>query len=214
MNVPTTSCQAAFNFTEFAREIYSNSPDIYVEPLRIEDRFLLPALYGGEAAHGEVSGPFKALIVLEEPSRSFTKDRWTQCTTPEEAIVRHREIFFEWAFEKPERAELFRIFVDNPSTARDFFRRVYITDIWKDAAFRENRKRGNPGYGRYWRSKLAIEIRSVATEWVIFVGRQARSGCQHVPPGTPKRCLVFPSWHNPTFEAEVQRLRAEVHGQE
>jgi hypothetical protein len=212
---PTAPPTAAFNFTDFARQVYSENPDIYVEPLRIEENFLLPALYGGEAGHGETSGKFKALVVLQDPLLSFTKKLWTtQCATPEEAINRHRKIFFQWAFSKPEPAALFRGLAGEPSTAEDFFRRLYITDVWKDAAFRGNLKPGNPGYESYWRSKLQIELSGVATERVIFVGGEARhAGWGHVPPGTHRDCIVFPSRRNKTFRAELQRLIAKIHGE-
>lgn len=200
---------AVFDFIDFARGIYAENSDA------CEDRYLLPALYGGEIDHGETGGRFKALVVLEAPSVSFTKDRWTQCATIEDAITRHREIFFEWAFIEPQ-ADLFRSLVGKPSTVQDFFRRLYITDVWKDAAFKENLKRSNPdyrGYGRYWRSKLELEIKKIATERIIFIGEQARSSGYHqVPPGTPVHCLDFPSWRNKTFKAGVQQLIADIHG--
>jgi hypothetical protein len=203
----------AFDFIEFAREIYAESPAIYVDPPGMDEKFLIPALYGGDS-HGESSGPFQALIVLEEPSESFTKRTWkaqwtVPCMCPEEAINRHRQIFFQWAFIGLQ-AEIFGLFGE-PSTAGDFFRRLYVTDVWKDAAFRKNRKPGNRSYGRYWRAKLATEIKSVSTERIILVGAEARrSGWQHVPPGTPTHVLAFPSWRNTTFREEVRQLRTDI----
>lgn len=155
-----------FNFEAFAREVYSENPAV------AEDPFLLPALYGGEVSDGEAITRFKALVVLEEPSKSFTRNHWTTpCATPEEAIRTHREIFFRWACMEPQ-CELFRIFVEL-STAQHFFQHLYITDVWKDAAFKEKLKQDNPGYGRYWRSKLETEIRSVAAG----MGNTDRSAC-------------------------------------
>jgi hypothetical protein len=48
-----------------------------------------------------------------------------------------------WAFTGP-LTELFVILVSKPSTVEGFFRRLYVADIWKNAAFRENKKRGHP----------------------------------------------------------------------
>ena len=204
---------AVFDFTDFARKIYSEKPEIYIVPLPIdEEEFLLPALYGGDGGHGETSSTFEALVVLEGPSKPFTKKLWkTQCVSPEEAITRHREIFYRWAFIGPQ-AELFRGLVGEPSKG-DFFRRLYITDVWKDAAFRENRRASNPGYERYWRSKLQIEISGVATGRVIFVGGEARdAGLEYVPPDTPRDHIPFPKWTK-TFRAELHTLLAKVRGE-
>jgi hypothetical protein len=100
MSDPTTPEPASFDFTAFAQKIYCDSPEIYLVPPAIEkeERFLLPALYGGEVGDGDSRGRFEALIVLEAPSISFTKAAWNrywtkQCASPEEAISRHREIF-------------------------------------------------------------------------------------------------------------------------
>src|SRR5271170_6410863 len=99
-----------------------------VDALRIAiaDKYLLPALYGGDAAEG---GRFEAMVVLEAPAMPFTRARWkTPCVTPEEAICRHRKIFFEWAF-RGLQAELFSgLLVGKPPKPEDFFRRLYITD--------------------------------------------------------------------------------------
>jgi hypothetical protein len=142
-----------------------------------------------------------------------------QCTSPEDAIKRHREIFFQWwrLRKNPELTELFRIFVDQSSTKEEFFQRVYVTDIWKDAKDTDDvriRKK-NRAYGRYWRSKLSIEIHRVAhtTERIIFVGAEARSGFQFVPASTRARCIVFPDWgHKESFKAEFQQLLADIRG--
>ena len=225
---------AVFDFTDFARGIYSENPEIYLMtmPMRaqantdidpkflnvaalriaIEEKFLLPALYGGATIYGEASCPFEVLVVLEAPSKDFTKKLWrARCASPEEAIDMHREIFFQWAFKKQTlQAELFRGLVGEPSRA-DFFRRLYITDVWKDAAFREHRKPSNPAYERYWRSKLQTELSSVATKRVIFVGAEARRyGWDYVRPGIPRDHIPFPTKRNKTFGAELERLLVKI----
>jgi hypothetical protein len=197
-----------FNFTEFARQIYDENPR------GDEENFLLPALYGGELGHGDTSGKFKALFVFIAPSVSFTEKRWTPCTTPEEAIKRHRESFFQWAFTEPkqtELADLFRCLVSAPvcASSEDFFRRVYVTDIWKDADDKKKLKRDNPDclrYGQYWRSKLQTEIGSIATDCVIFVGPPPRkSGWDHVPKGTARFWLDFLTQSNKELFKEQAR---------
>lgn len=205
----------AFDFTAFARKIYSENPGAH------KQEFLLPALYGGEIDHGDTSCKFKALVIFIAPSVSFTEDRWTtQCTTVEKAITRHREIFFDWAFNEPKQAELAELFRGLTSasacvSAKDFFRCVYITDIWKDAANGKKLKLSNPdcrGYGRYWRSQLENEIKNVPTERVIFVGEPPRTaGLRHVPDGTPRHWLDFLTrWNKEVFKAQVQQLLAEI----
>ena len=82
---------------------------------------------------------------------------------------RHRKIFFKWAFAEQRHAELFSgLLGDKPSTAEEFFRRLYITDIWKDAAFTKE-----PNYVQYWQSQLEKEISGISTEDVVFVGKPA-----------------------------------------
>jgi len=203
----------AFNFTDFARTIY-------VDPNRPaageEEPYVLPALYGGELAEGK--DRFEALVVFQNPLFPFTKEQWnaqSQCTTPEEAIKRHRKIFFRWlAGKDAELGELFRLLADNPSTAEDFFRRVYVTDIWKDAKNTDevNIKKKHRPYGNYWRSKLKLEITAVAAERMIFVGKEARWGYQHVPQGTRARCTGFPTWgpNRKIFAAEVRQIIADI----
>ncbi|SPF50615.1 hypothetical protein SBA4_4450002 [Candidatus Sulfopaludibacter sp. SbA4] len=210
-----TILAVAFDFTAFAQKIYSENPEAH------KQEFLLPALYGGEIDHGDTSSKFKALVILIAPSVSFTADRWTtQCTTVEKAITRHREIFFDWAFSEPKQAELAQLFrglisASACACAQDFFRRVYITDIWKDTANETKLKLNNPDcrrYGRYWRSQLENEIKSVPTERVIFVGKPARAaGWRHVPDGTPRHWLDFLTrWNEEAFKAQVQQLLSEI----
>jgi hypothetical protein len=129
---PTVPPPSTFDFMDFARMIYAD-PD---KPAVAEqEKYILPALYGGDLGGGGGSNKFKALVVMQNPLFTITKQLWKECTTPEQAVKRHREVFFQWWRRKsnPELAELFRIFVDKPSTAEEFFRRVYVTDIWKDA---------------------------------------------------------------------------------
>lgn len=154
----------------------------------------------------------KTLYFRSQRSNGNTQ---SQCATPEEAIKRHRKIFFRWlAGKDAELGELFRLLADNPSTAEDFFRRVYVTDIWKDARNTDqvNIKKKHRPYGNYWRSKLEIEITAVATERMIFVGKEARWGYQHVPQGKRARCTVFPTWgrNRKIFSAEVRQIIADI----
>lgn len=220
MNDLTAPNSAVFDFIAFARKIYSENPEIYISPRTIEkgERFLLPALYGGDTLSQGSSGAFEALVVLEAPAVPFTsrewRKRWTKpCTTAEEAVNRHREIFFRWAFHGSQ-ARLFRGLVGEACTSGDFFARLYITDIWKDAAFENNRKQSNPQYERYWRLHLETEIKSVASTRVIFVGKQASvHGWDYVPSGIPRHEIPFPSDRNKHFRIELQRFLAEIRGE-
>jgi hypothetical protein len=77
-----------------------------------------------------------------------------------------------------------------------------------------NIKKKHRPYGNYWRSKLKIEITAVATERMIFVGKEARWGYSHVPQGTRGRCTVFPAWgpNKKIFAAEVRQIIADIRG--
>jgi hypothetical protein len=205
-------------FSSFAEQVYTAAPDIYLArlPLEASESFMLPALYGGEAAGSSQAVIFDYLVVLEAPSVSFTRKRWkaawsVQCATADEAVHRHRQIFFEWAYLEPQ-AELFRALIRELSTTAEFFRRLYITDIWKDAAFQTNRKRSNFKYQRYWRDVLALEFSRVPTKAIIFVGRQARDyGWDLVPPGTPRYHVPFPK-RTERFRVGLKRLTRELRG--
>ena len=151
------STVSPFRFEEFAKDIYREISNAHRQP------FLLPALYGGEFSE-EL---YEALFVLEAPSVSFTEARWKQCNTAEDAIRNHRRIFLDWAY-SGKQAHLFNLFM---TSSTDFYRRFYVTDVWKDAAFRE--RIGDSKYREYWRSKLAVELQHVRTRRVIFVGREA-----------------------------------------
>ncbi|MEO5924973.1 MAG: hypothetical protein ABIR70_14225 [Bryobacteraceae bacterium] len=206
---------ATFDFTAFAREIYAD-PERPV--LGDEEQYLLPALYGGDLGDGEGSIKYAALVVFQNPLFTFTKERWkTPCTSPTEAIKRHRQIFFQWLTTKEtELGELVRELADSPSNAEDLFRRVYVTDIWKDA--KDTRDVNNSKKHRlcrdYWRSKLKIEVATIAAERVIFIGKEARWGSAHVPNGTRQRSLVFPAWgkNRKIFTMEVRKLIADIRG--
>jgi hypothetical protein len=171
---------------------------------------LLPALYGGET-----SGTFKALVVLQNPLFPRTEQLWrqlwpTRCATPDEAVRRHREIFFRWAFGSA-FADLFRCLAGEPSTVEDFFRSIYVTDIWKDAKDSQhvNIKKADSLGAAYWRSLLQQEIKSISTERVIFIGREAcDAGWDHVPPGTPREHIPFSRTR--TFKARLRELLASV----
>lgn len=206
---------SVFDFLEFARGVYSDPR----RPAVGEAKYVLPAFYGGLS--DGVGKEYEALVVLESPSKKFTKDRWNSpCNNLEDAIKRHREIFFQWAFDRStgQQAEVFEVLVGRPSTAKEFFRRLYITDVWKDWEFKEKLKRSSPrylAYGRYWRSKLEVEIKSVAAKRVVFIGDHAcRSGFRHVPHGTPTHCLAFPSWSNSkALRTELRQLEASIRGE-
>ncbi len=178
-----------FDFLAFARRIYREKRRVHPK------RFLLPALYGGDSRRR-----FEAVVVLEAPSVQFTVDRWKACGSAEQAVQCHREIFIDWAF-RGKQAHLFQALSENGLTSSTaphrvrsrvtFFRRFYITDVWKDAGF------GIPtrdrSYKDYWLSKLAIELGTVPARRVILVGDQAAVGRRFVRPGTPVHYLPFPS---------------------
>lgn len=199
-----------FDFLAFARLIYRERRGAHPE------RFLLPALYGGESRRR-----FEALLVLEAPSVQFTVDRWKACRSAEQAVRCHREIFLNWA-DRGKQAHLFQALSENglaSATAShrvrsraSFFHRFYITDVWKDAGF------GIPTRGRsykdYWLSKLAIELRTVPARRVILVGGEAAVGARFVRPGTPIHYLPFPSqWiTEQRFVDLVAELAKEIRG--
>ena len=121
-----------FDFMEFARKIYDdrNRPVVHEE-----EPYILPAFYGGELPMSEEGNRFKALVVLQNPLFTYTKREWgPPCASVEEAIRKHRKIFFSWLACNPDLDEMFHyILVNKPSTPEEFFRLVYVTDIWKDA---------------------------------------------------------------------------------
>jgi len=190
-----------FDFTCLATRIYSEKRGLH------KSDFLLPALYGGEPTKGAANGRFNALVVLEEPSLSETEAGWLgACESVEEAIGRHREIFFGWA-SKGLQAELFDTIVGKLSKP-DFFRRLYITDVWKGGGFSPRRR--VPNDAEYWRSILKYEIKSVATDRVIFVGGEAlRNGLRYVPVCTLRHWIDFPT-ETTNFRAQLPRLRLEL----
>lgn len=222
-----------FDFPTFAQEIYSDNPRIYPAPMSLraqvnagidpalnasdvrialEERFLLPALYGGEAGQGQASDPFEALVVLEAPSVPFTRREWKAraepCASPADAIKRHREIFFKWAFAEQRHAELFSgLLGAKPSTEEEFFRRLHITDMWKDAAFANE-----PSYIQYWQSQLEKEISGVPTQDVVFVGKPAQKyGEKCLPKGKRHYRLPFPKPYTRNFGSELRRGLEEFH---
>jgi hypothetical protein len=178
-----------FNFPLFASDIYREAAGLCSPP------FMLPALYGGETADR-----YTALFVLEAPSVSFTEERWKPCSNVADAIRVHRSIFFAWASQRiPGKlfSALDRILSpqDVPAdSSSEFFRRYYVTDTWKDAG--QCTKRNNKkSYEAYWLSKLALELRNVVTERVIFVGREAESsGKALLRGGSPWHYVPFPRW--------------------
>jgi hypothetical protein len=203
-----SSTRRLFDFTEFARRIYLDRPDAHRHP------FLLPALYGGES-----SQRYEALFVLQDPSVSFTEHHWKPCETAEMAIRTHRTIFLEWAH-RGKQSHLFRLFEESLSSgakpspigtaSKGFFRRFYVTDIWKDAAFKQNGR--DREYREYWLAKLALELENVRARRVIFVGQEAELGQRFVPSGTQIHHIPFPGqWiAEEVFKGHVARLGKEV----
>src|SRR5579872_178067 len=185
------------DFTDFARTIYYDQSRPVVHK---KEPFILPAFYGGELPPGEEGNKFKALVVLQNPLFTFTKRQWgPPCDTVEKAIKKHRKIFFSWLPCNPDLEDLFHhILGQKPSSSEEFFRLVYVTDIWKDAEDTNdvNRRKKDSGYRDYWRKQLKVEIEGVAAaaEGVIFIGAEAReAGCNLLRPGTHYRDFVFPA---------------------
>jgi hypothetical protein len=202
---PMQESHLPFNFTEFARSIYTESARVHPEP------FLLPACYGGEQTE-----TYEALFVLEAPSVPFTERRWCTCGTVEAAIQMHREVFIKWAYRgKP--AQLFtavdKLLLNDalpPLNRSDFFRRYYVTDLWKDAAFKDFGHARE--YQEYWLSKLAVELNNVSTRRMIFIGKEAAKGASLAPASVPVHFLPFPGqWRSAdVVAADVQRLIEDI----
>lgn len=190
-----------FDFHEFAKCIYEETAEVH------QQSFFLPALYGGEA-----SERFEVLFVLEAPSVSFTEYRWSPCSTTAIAIQNHRAIFFDWAY-SGKQAHLFRLFDPAPSTSAEFFRRFYVTDIWKDAEFKM--RRGDREYKAYWISKLQIELQKVPARRIIFFGNEALRGERFVRngvnAGVPIHHIRLPSYiTEEEFKGHVTRLAEDM----
>ena len=116
----------AFSFIEFARRVYAECDDVHAQ------RFLLPALYGGNNSNNR----YAAAFVLESPSVSFTAKRWQRATSVDEAVANHRRIFHEWAYAGKARTVFDAVdqaVVGEPSRATAsciaFFERYYITNL-------------------------------------------------------------------------------------
>lgn len=191
----------SFDFNEFARTIYREVPHAHQQP------FLLPALYGGA-----LNQSYEALFVLEEPSVPFTEKHWKPCHAPEIAIQTHREIFLKWAY-RGKQAHLFSMFEQQGSAdcrKKKFFARFYVTDIWKDAAFKHRRK--DQKYMDYWVSKLASELENIPAKRVVFIGEEAKQGRQFVRDTIPAHFICFPHRFisNEDFKREVTRLTEEI----
>jgi len=183
-----------------------------------EERYILPAFYGGKLGSLEQDNKFKALVVLQNPLFTYTEKHWgPPCASVEEAIRNHRRIFCSWLPSNSELDGLFHhIVVSKPSTPEAFFRLVYVTDIWKDAKDTNDVKlrKQNRAYGSYWRNQLKVEIEgvAVASEGVIFIGAEARkAGFQFLPRDMRYRDFVFPDWgHKAIFNEEFKNFVAEV----
>lgn len=177
-----------FTHINFATAIYHDKPKLHREP------FLLPGLYGGELCQGD--HPYRAMLVFEAPSITFTErhwrqNRWTNCTSVATAIKQHRETFLAWAYDPNSKQA--RLFFDRLSPSRKcFFRRFYVTDIWKDGE-----KTHSPKDKLYWERKLRIELNEVPADWYIFIGKQAARGIELMTPRPNYRCIGFPGqWVN------------------
>jgi hypothetical protein len=204
------SAALPFDFKAFARAIYRERPAAHPQ------RLLLPALYGGEDGQR-----YEALFVLQEPSIQFTVQRWKACGSVEMAIQLHRSIFLDWAF-MGKQAHLFEALwrrtgrgtsISRPEAAgKKFFRRFYVTDIWKDARFGVEVDRK---YKDYWLAKLAIELQNVPARRVIFIGKEAERGRSLVRKGMTSHCIPFPSqWISEgQFKGWVEELMHEIRGQ-
>lgn len=207
---------SVFDFTDFARRVYDdpNRPEVDQEEPRI-----LPAFYGGDLPSTGQGRKFRALVVLQNPLFTYTKRHWQPpCESVEEAIRKHRRIFVSWLPSNPELDELFRhILVSKPSTPEEFFRLVYVTDVWKDAKDTDDMKerKKNREYGRYWRDQLKVEIEgvAVAAEGVVFIGEESRRvGFKFLPDGALYRDFVFPGgWggHKKLFMDEFKNFVTE-----
>jgi hypothetical protein len=199
-----------FDFLSFAKQIHEETGSA-----RLEEPYLLPALYGGELDLG--SDFFNAIIVLHEPLVTKTRQFWgdAPCTTTEMAIQRHREIFVQhWAYERQPfhfftRLDDIHSHAFMPST-QAFFRHYYVTDTWKDAAPKKKRK--EDVYRGYWRSKLRFELQNVPTKRIILVGPEAADDeilefCQ----GVTTHKMIFPSRVSDlVLQAALARLTEEI----
>ena len=141
---------STFTLEKFATSVYEDM------------RFMLPAIYGGELRQSDKA--YEALFIWEGPLISFTKQRWKRCDTVERAMERHREIFHEWAYQPGRnQAVLFDAFCSR--TDPNFFKRFYITDIWKDG--------GRRTFEKYWIRQLRTEVREVPADHIVFVSDAA-----------------------------------------
>ena len=205
-----------FNFTDFAQKTYDDPSRPVVDE---EEPYILPAFYGGDLPSMEQGKKLKALVVLQNPLFTYTKRQWRPpCGSVEGAIKQHRRIFVSWLPSNPELDGLFHhILVSRPSTPEEFFRLVYVTDIWKDAKDTDDMKgrKKDRKYGRYWRDQLKVEIEgvAVAAEGVIFIGEESRkAGFGFLPDGTRYRDFVFPGgWggHKKLFMDEFKNFVTE-----
>jgi hypothetical protein len=196
-----------FTFVNFARAIYHDKTGAHQSP------FLLPALYGGKLGQGDK--PYEALFVLLEPSIQKTEEGWKKrkqpCDTADKAIQRHRDIFLEWAYKSNSNQVL--LFECFSPTGADLFQRFYVTDIWKD---RTPSRPTTSEAGQYWMKKLAIELREVSAERIIFVSDDAkRYGVPLIHHGSTPHLHDIPHPQRPgmtrqQWEGYVTKLRVEI----
>ena len=213
------------NFEAFATQIY-NTPPPYTP-------YLWPALYGGETTPGH---EYEVLFVFSAALSRLTlwRKKWppnSECGSTIDAIWTHRCIFFQWVRSSPSTA-LFELFgrrrpIDwagsssstnlfdlsrEVSPITDFYKRFYITDVWKDH---------NPERKDYWRCTLRTELQCVPTQCVVFVGSAAKTnGPQRLKGRVPHYDVLFPiplpkqdqpvSRSQADFKASFDKLRQQL----
>ncbi len=185
-------------FLEFASRIYAERHGPPGKP-----PFWLPALYGGESLNG-----FFAAVVLEQPSEWFMEKSKGKFWNPPpssvaDAVATHRRILFDWAKKFPQ-AELFQILINlsnklpalsskglrdltmDRSFEDEFFRRLYITDNWKDCLPDRD----------YWDVVLQGELANIQAEMILLVGTKARRQRKLCPSNMRVEDCMFPSPRN------------------
>ena len=131
------------------------------------------------------------------------------------ALQRHRDIFVQlWAYQR----QPFHFFTrlddihshDFMPSTKAFFSHYYVTDTWKDAAPKKNRKEER--YREYWRSKLRFELQNVPTRRIILVGPEAAEEeilefCE----GVTTHQMIFSSRvSDQVLQAALSRLGEEI----
>jgi hypothetical protein len=205
------------DFKVFAKEIYKTPAPIIP--------YLWPALYGGEA---EPDHDYEVLFVFQRalPRCDVWRTRWSpnsECDSTTNALWTHRCMFFEWARSNPLTTDLFELFgrqrriewarsssstelfdlSRRASPIVDFYKRFYITDLWKDY---------NPERKDYWLCTLRVELQCVPTQCVVFAGSEAKThGPKRLEGRVPHYCVAFPSRQRVNdFRASFAKLRQRL----